>query len=284
MFNTSSGQRIRYVKEASGAKSTTQSFKYKSKECDLSANDSTSSAHLKPLIQVKQSYNQHFATALPLRKLASPQKQAPVDGRIVERTYSSVRTSNYVKRSSVAPEKRVENKSVIYEKRSIKMPICPPPSTNVIEEKLEDDQMQGQGSEMQSQKRRKSITFFELTANPNQSQDNEEILDIMSKYSEKELKQVQNLRVIINGQFDEREIYVDISSIPYEWKLEQIAQQLNEIYKSQFNQSLRNPAISVLIGKIQTKKLSKDMKKYELVLMSLKGQLKESLIVLEDNS
>jgi len=39
----------------------------------------------------------------------------------------------------VAPEKRVENKSVIYEKRSIKMPICPPPSTNVIEEKLEDD-------------------------------------------------------------------------------------------------------------------------------------------------
>lgn len=62
-----------------------------------------------------------------------------MDGRIVERTYSSVRTSNYVKRSSVAPEKRVENKSVIYEKRSIKMPICPPPSTNVIEEKLEDD-------------------------------------------------------------------------------------------------------------------------------------------------
>ncbi|CAD8091323.1 unnamed protein product [Paramecium primaurelia] len=283
MFNTSSGQRIRYVKEASGAKSTTQSFKYKSKECDLSANDSTSSAHLKPLIQVKQSYNQHFATALPLRKLASPQKQAPVDGRIVERTYSSVRTSNYVKRSSVAPEKRVENKSVIYEKRSIKMPICPPPSTNVIEEKLEDDQIQGQGSEMQSQKRRKSITFFELTANTNQQQDNEEIVEMMSKYSEKELKQVQNIRVIINGQFDEREIHVDISSIPYEWKLEQIAQQLNEIYKQQFNQSLRNPAISVLIGKIQTKKLSKDMKKYELVLMSLKGQLKESLIVLEDS-
>lgn len=50
--NTSHCQRIRYVKEASGAKSTTQSFKYKSKECDISANDSTSSTHLKPLIQV----------------------------------------------------------------------------------------------------------------------------------------------------------------------------------------------------------------------------------------
>lgn len=33
----------------------------------------------------------------------------------------------------------------------------------------------------------------------------------------------------------------------------------------------RNPAISILIGKILTKKLNKDMKKYELVIMSLEG-------------
>lgn len=41
--------------------------------------------------------------------------------------------------------------------------------------------------------------------------------------------------------------------------------------KLYLNLGFRNPTISILIGKIQTKKLSKDMKKYELVLMSLKG-------------
>lgn len=48
-------QKIRYVKEASGAKSTTESFKYKSRDCDISQSESVASLQNVPHSQLTSS-------------------------------------------------------------------------------------------------------------------------------------------------------------------------------------------------------------------------------------
>lgn len=88
--------------------------------------------------------------------------------------------------------------------------------------------------------------------------------------------------VITDSEF---EFKFDISQLSCFWTVRQLAEQISKIYTQQKSegtphssyQELRNPYLSILVGKIKTEKLDSEMRLFELLHLVLNG--KQTLVL-----
>jgi hypothetical protein len=100
------------------------------------------------------------------------------------------------------------------------------------------------------------------------------------------------LKVLVNGHFDEREFHVDVGQIPQHWRLRKLAHILNKMYYEQQSDKLtsqgnklelQQPVLSILIGRVHTRRLDANMRLFELIDLAVSGIMgPDNLVVLED--